>query len=121
MSAAAGQRQLLTKPQMLAAIGNPAYSTVWKWMRVEKFPLPIELGPSGSRSSSIAWFADEVHDWIARRPRRQIGKQQHEFRGRGALAASEPVVPPVPTEKRVQKAVQMEAAESAQSRSASRR
>jgi predicted DNA-binding transcriptional regulator AlpA len=78
------QRSLMFKAQVLALLGNPAPSTVWEWMRAGKFPLPIELGPSGGRSSSIAWFADEIHDWIANRPRRQIGQRLHEFRGRDA-------------------------------------
>jgi len=51
-------------------------------MRAGTFPLPIELGPPGGRSSMIAWYADEIHDWIANRPRRKLG--QHEFCGRSA-------------------------------------
>ena len=73
---------LISKPQVLQLIGDPAYSTVWEWMRAGTFPLPIELGPPGGRSSMIAWYADEIHDWIANRPRRKLG--QHEFRGRAA-------------------------------------
>jgi predicted DNA-binding transcriptional regulator AlpA len=87
---AAPGRQLISKPQVLQLIGNPAYSTVWEWMRAGRFPLPIELGPPGGRSSMIAWYADEIHDWIANRPRRKLG--QHEFRGarvRDALDAPE--------------------------------
>ena len=41
-------QQLLSKQQMLDVIGNPAYSTVWEWMRADQFPRPIELGPSVS-------------------------------------------------------------------------
>jgi predicted DNA-binding transcriptional regulator AlpA len=73
---------LISKRQVLQLIGDPAYSTVWEWMRAGTFPLPIELGPPGGRSSMIAWYADEIHDWIANRPRRKLG--QHEFRGRSA-------------------------------------
>jgi predicted DNA-binding transcriptional regulator AlpA len=79
-----GQRDLLSKSQMLALLGDPAYSTVWGWMRAGTFPLPIELGPPNSRSTMIAWYADEIHDWIANRPRRKIGQRLHEFRGRDA-------------------------------------
>jgi predicted DNA-binding transcriptional regulator AlpA len=77
--AATPGRRLISKPQVLQLIGDPAYSTVWEWMRAGTFPLPIELGPPGGRSSMIAWYADEIHDWIANRPRRKLG--QHEFRG----------------------------------------
>ena len=80
--AATPGRRLISKPQVLQLIGDPAYSTVWEWMRAGTFPLPIELGPPGGRSSMIAWYADEIHDWIANRPRRKLG--QHEFRGRSA-------------------------------------
>ena len=77
-----GQRELLSKPQMLALLGDPAYSTIWGWMKDGLFPLPIELGPANSRSTMIAWYADEVHDWIAARPRRVLGKRLHAFRGK---------------------------------------
>jgi len=70
---------LLFKRQVLELLGNPSYSTVWSWMVEGRFPLAVELGPPGRRSTMIAWYADEVHEWIATRPRRRLG--QHEFRG----------------------------------------
>ncbi len=82
-----GPRELLSKAQVLALVGGPVYSTIWGWMKDGQFPLPIELGPPNSRSTMIAWYADEVHQWIANRPRRQIGKQLHEFRGTGSEPA----------------------------------
>ena len=72
-------QKLLFKPQVLALIGDPSASTLWDWMQQGLFPLPIELGPPGKRTTMIAWFADEVYEWIATRPRRKLG--QHEFRG----------------------------------------
>jgi predicted DNA-binding transcriptional regulator AlpA len=74
--------RLLFKPQVLELLGGLAYSTLWEWMKDGAFPLPLELGPSGGRSSTIAWDANEVFGWLANRPRRQLG--QHEFRGRDA-------------------------------------
>jgi predicted DNA-binding transcriptional regulator AlpA len=72
-------QQLLSKPQMLELIGNPAYSTVWQWMKDGHFPIPVELGPPDARTSLIAWRSAEVYEWLATRPRRQFGL--HEFRG----------------------------------------
>jgi predicted DNA-binding transcriptional regulator AlpA len=63
---------LLTKRDVLALIGV-SYSTLFAWMRSGRFPLPLVLGPPGSRSSKIAWSTAEVRDWIANRPRRKFG------------------------------------------------
>jgi prophage regulatory protein len=79
-------RRLLSRQQVLELVGSPSYSTLWSWMKKGAFPPAVELGPSGSRSSSIAWFEHEVLDWIESRPRRQLGT--HEFRGRNSEAAS---------------------------------
>ena len=38
---------------------------LWRDVRDGKFPAPIELGPN-----SVAWFEDEIDDWLAARPRR---------------------------------------------------
>lgn len=72
---------LLSKSQVTALLGV-GETQLWKWMRQEQdaFPLPVELGPPGGRSSTIAWHASEVHQWIANWPRRKLG--QHEFRGK---------------------------------------
>jgi predicted DNA-binding transcriptional regulator AlpA len=80
-------QKLLFKPQVLALLGLGSYSTLWQWMKDGWFPLPLELGPPNGRSSTIAWDANEVLGWIANRPRRQIGQQQHEFRGREKAVA----------------------------------
>jgi predicted DNA-binding transcriptional regulator AlpA len=41
-------------------------SRVQRWRRVRDgtFPAPVQLG-----KNSIAWFADEIEQWIASRPR----------------------------------------------------
>src|SRR6478609_8816019 len=75
------QPPLIFKQQVLDLLGGISPSTLWLWMKAGAFPLPVELGPGGSRSSTIAWRSAEVHSWIANRPRRKIGKNQHEFRG----------------------------------------
>ena len=63
--------RLLTKAEVLALLGV-TYTTVFTWMREGQFPLSIELGPPGGRSTKIAWLADEVYAWIASRPRRKL-------------------------------------------------
>ena len=76
-----GAPRLVSKCEVLALLGGAVgYSTLWGWMREGRFPLAIELGPPGKRSTTIAWYRDEVLDWVAKRPRRQLGR--HEFRGR---------------------------------------
>jgi predicted DNA-binding transcriptional regulator AlpA len=63
--------RLLSKPQLLALVGV-SYSSIFNWMRAGTFPAPRVLGPSGGRSSRIAWYASEVQAWLASRPQRQI-------------------------------------------------
>jgi Prophage CP4-57 regulatory protein (AlpA) len=63
-------------------------------MKADQFPRPVELGPPGGRNSLIAWYAYEVHNWIATRPRRQFG--QHEFREPKQIEATKPTRLPVP-------------------------
>ena len=38
---------------------------IWRDIRAGSFPAPIELGPN-----SVGWFADELEEWLASRPRR---------------------------------------------------
>jgi predicted DNA-binding transcriptional regulator AlpA len=59
--------RLLTKAEVLALLGV-SYTTIFTWMRGAGFV--HRLGPSGGRSTKIAWLADEVYAWIAFRPRR---------------------------------------------------
>ena len=42
--------------------------TGWRDVRAGRFPPPFELG-----ANSIAWFEDELDDWLASRPRRTYG------------------------------------------------
>ena len=66
--------RLIFKHQLLELL-DMAYPTIWAQMRDGKFPLPIALGPENGRSTRIAWFADEIYEWIATRPRRRMGRQ----------------------------------------------
>ena len=56
-----GAPRLVSKCEVLALLGGAVgYSTLWGWMREGKFPLAIELGPPGKRSTTIAWYRDDV-------------------------------------------------------------
>jgi predicted DNA-binding transcriptional regulator AlpA len=79
---------LIRKPELMQLLGNPAPSTLWSWMSAGRFPLAVELGPPGGRSSAIAWYRHEIEAWLANRPRRVLG--QHEFRGRPSKQARKP-------------------------------
>ena len=63
--------RFFSKAEVLGLLGV-SYTTIFTWMREGQFPLSIELGPSGGRSTKIAWLADEVYAWIASRPRRKL-------------------------------------------------
>ena len=39
-------------------------ASIYRQMRMGTFPTPLKLGPRG-----VAWLAEEVHEWIASRPR----------------------------------------------------
>lgn len=71
---AAGRVKLIQKQEVCELVGV-TYGSLFTWMKRGEFPLPIEIGPPGGRSSRIAWIEDEIIDWIARRPRRQPGSR----------------------------------------------
>lgn len=39
-------------------------TSIYRKMRSGTFPLPLKLG-----ARAVAWRADEIHEWIASRPR----------------------------------------------------
>ena len=39
-------------------------ASIYRQMQMGTFPMPLKLGPM-----AVAWRADEIHDWIASRPR----------------------------------------------------
>jgi Prophage CP4-57 regulatory protein (AlpA) len=41
-----------------------SYTTVWRWGKAGKFPLPIRL-PGGQ----VGWYADEINHWFESLPR----------------------------------------------------
>ena len=39
-------------------------ASIYRQMQMGTFPMPVKLGPR-----SVAWVAEEIHEWIASRPR----------------------------------------------------
>ena len=39
-------------------------ASIYRLMRLGTFPMPLKLG-----QRAVAWRADEIHEWIASRPR----------------------------------------------------
>ena len=93
---------LLNKRQLLELCGDPAFSTVWLWMKDAGFPKPLVMGPPEGRTSRVCWIASEVFDWLKSRPRRAIGhlKQNREAPETGKPAAvRRQVVKPVESKR----------------------
>ena len=45
-------------------------ATIYRQIRVGTFPRPVKLG-----SRAVGWFADEIRDWLERRPRTGVEAQ----------------------------------------------
>jgi predicted DNA-binding transcriptional regulator AlpA len=59
------ENQLIRIGQMAETmLGNPSNSTIYRWIRNEKFPHPIKLS-----SCCSAWKVSEVQTWIDSRER----------------------------------------------------
>ena len=41
-------------------------STIYRYMRLGRFPEPVRVGPA-----AVRWPLDEIQEWIASRPRSQ--------------------------------------------------
>jgi prophage regulatory protein len=60
-------RTIMRMPQVEAAIGlHPGH--IYKLISRGEFPRPVSLG-----KQSVGWFADEIADWQASRPRAMGG------------------------------------------------
>ncbi len=60
---APSQRQLLREAEVCARTRRHR-SSLWRDVKSGSMPSPIRLGPN-----SIAWYEDEISEWIANRPR----------------------------------------------------
>ena len=61
-------RKLITKIEVLERVPY-SYPTIWAKMRKGEFPRSVQLDDAGAR---VAWYEDEVSDWIESRERTQL-------------------------------------------------
>jgi predicted DNA-binding transcriptional regulator AlpA len=47
---------------------------LWRDIRADRFPAPVELGPN-----SVGWIRAEIDAWLASRPRRTYGHRADNF------------------------------------------
>jgi prophage regulatory protein len=52
------------RPKDLAKMFKVNASTIWRWLAAGYLPEPIKLA-----ENSTAWYAEEINEWIASRPR----------------------------------------------------
>lgn len=48
---------------------NIAESTLYKWVKADRFPKPIALGDESDSNSASRFFKSEIEDWLYARPR----------------------------------------------------
>jgi prophage regulatory protein len=53
---------ILRLPAVLALVGNPDRSTLWRWIQKHQFPPSVKLS-----KRSIGWRACDVYEWLASR------------------------------------------------------
>jgi len=56
-------RRLIRKPELLRRVPY-SDTTIWREEKAGRFPRRVQLGPG-----AVAWFEDEVNDWIKARIR----------------------------------------------------
>ena len=54
--------RLIDWKEVRSLTGYPSRSSVWRWMRLGLFPLPVERGVR-----SRAWRLGDIENWIATR------------------------------------------------------
>jgi predicted DNA-binding transcriptional regulator AlpA len=62
------ETRLLSRPEVLQMV-NLSYPTIWRMMRLGRFPLPRRIGPW--ENSPIRWDSGEVQAWIDALPRQE--------------------------------------------------
>jgi prophage regulatory protein len=53
--------RLIRQPEVLRRVGI-SKSTLWDWIKADRFPRPVRLG-----ERAVAWRASEIDAWIASR------------------------------------------------------
>lgn len=80
--AASGSRRLKAlRIREVCELTGLSRTTLWRLERDGAFPVRVQLSPN-----SVGWLAQEVADWLAKRPRgrsvlrRTFGARAHHFR-----------------------------------------
>ena len=73
--------QLLTRTEVQQAV-RLSCSSLYRLMRIGKFPNPIRLG-----ENAVRWKADEINDYLNSRPR-ATGEATHSNSDAGAVQAT---------------------------------
>ena len=58
--------RLLTREEVLKLTGGFSYSTIWKWMRDNRFPRSLLI------SGRVRWLESEIRTWRATLPRQKL-------------------------------------------------
>ena len=83
----------MSKPRKVARLkrvlelSGASKTSIYRWMAAGKFPLAVRLG-----DHSVAWWEDEIDEWLASRPRAvSLGPQPDPDPSPEAGAAPEPL------------------------------
>ena len=49
----------LREPEVLRRV-PVSHSTLWRWVRSQRFPEPVQLGPN-----TVGWRVEDLRDWMA--------------------------------------------------------
>ena len=60
--------RFIRKPELLADLGIHD-TTLWEWVKQQRFPAPVVLNP-GARREIVAWRERDVREWKDSRPQR---------------------------------------------------
>lgn len=72
----------MIKVSQIAAWFGVSEAAIYKWVKDEQFPLPVNLGRKDDPFATKRWYYNEVRDWLHGRPRGTSGKNVRQLRGK---------------------------------------
>jgi predicted DNA-binding transcriptional regulator AlpA len=60
----------MSKTEVMALLPIKSPVSLWSWVKQGRFPAPRQIGPEGSRRSTIGWLDREVYEALANLPKR---------------------------------------------------